>query len=111
MNAQTGLVKSDGVAGAAVLASAIGVFVTGLLTTLAEISQALRATLVWYGPAGPLTGKTGAGVIIWLILWPILHAIWRDKELNFNGIYIVSLILIAVGWLLTFPPVFEAFSS
>jgi hypothetical protein len=111
MNARTDFTKSDGVAAAAVLASAIGVFVIGSLTTLAEISQLLRTALTWSGAVGPLIGKTGVGVIVWLILWPILHAIWRGKEVNFSAIYTASLIIIALGWLLTFPPVFEAFSG
>ena len=111
MNARTDFTKTDGVAAAAVLASAIGVFITGSLTTLAEISQLLKTALTWSGAVGPLIGKTGVGVIVWLILWPILHAIWRGKEVTFSAIYTVSLILIALGWLLTFPPVFEAFSG
>ncbi|MEX0805929.1 MAG: hypothetical protein WD688_21820 [Candidatus Binatia bacterium] len=101
----------DGVAAAAVLAAAIGVFVTGSMTTLAEVSPSLRAALTWSGAVGPLIGKTGVGVIVWLIVWPILHAIWRGKDVNFSAVYTVSLILIALGWILTFPPVFEAFSG
>ena len=111
MNTQTDFAKSDGVAGAAVLASAIGVFITGSLTTLAEISGSLKTALAWSGAVGPLTGKSGVGVIVWLVVWPILHAVWRDKEVNFDALYIVSLVLIALGWLLTFPPVFEGFSG
>ena len=111
MNTRTDLAKSDGVAAAAVLAAAIGVFITGSLTTLAEISESLKTALAWSGAVGPLIGKTGVGVIVWLIVWPIFHALWRGKEVNFSAIYTVSLILIALGWLLTFPPVFEAFSG
>jgi hypothetical protein len=111
MNARADFVKTDGVAAAAALAAGIGVFITGSLTTLAEISQSLRTALTWSGAVGPLIGKTGVGVIVWLIVWPILHAIWRGKEVKFSAIYTVSLILIALGWLLTFPPVFEAFSG
>jgi hypothetical protein len=111
MSTQTDLAKSNGVAGAAVLASAIGVFITGSLTTLAEIRGSLKTALAWSGAVGPLSGKTGVGVIVWLILWLILHAVWRGKEVNFSAIYIVSLILIALGWILAFPPVFEAFSG
>ena len=111
MNARADFTKTDGVAAAAVLASAIGVFTTGSLTTLAEISESLKTALTWSGAVGPLIGKTGVGVIVWLILWPILHAVWRGKEVNFSAIYIVSLILIALGWILAFPPVFEAFSG
>lgn len=110
MNARANFAKTDGVAAAAVLAAAVGVFITGSMTTLAEISQSLRAALTWSGAVGPLIGKTGVGVIVWLIVWPVFHAMWRDKEVNFSAISTVSLILIALGWVLTFPPVFEAFS-
>jgi len=111
MNARTDFTKTDGVAAAAVLASAIGVFTTGSLTTLAEISESLKTALAWSGPVGPLIGKTGVGVIVWLIVWSILHVIWRGKEVNFSAIYTMSLILIAMGWIFAFPPVFEAFSG
>ena len=102
--------KTDGVAAAAILAAAIGVFITGSLTTLAEINQSLRTALAWSGAVGPLIGKTGVGVIVWLIVWPVLHVIWREKEVNFNAIYTAALLLIALAWVFTFPPVFEAFS-
>ena len=97
MNARTDFAKSDGVAAAAALASAIGVFITGFLTTLAEISGSLKTVLAWSGAVGPLIGKTGVGAIVWLIVWAILHAMWRDKEVNFRAIYTVSLILICAG--------------
>ena len=112
MNARPGqIARPDGIAAAAVLAAAIGVFITGSMTTLAEISQVLRTALTWSGSVGPLIGKTGVGVFLWLVAWAILHAIWREKDVNFNTVYTASLILIALGWLLTCPPVFEAFSG
>lgn len=111
MSEQTDLVKSEGPAAAAVVAAGFGVFLIGLLTTLAEASKVLKAALAWYGPAGPLTGKTGAGVLVWLILWFILHVAWRNQEANFRRAFLVSMVLVALGWLLTFPLVFEAFSG
>jgi hypothetical protein len=110
MNARADLAKTDGVAAAAILAAAIGVFITGSMTTLAEISQSLRTALTWSGAVGPLIGKSGVGVVAWLIIWPVLHVMWREKEVNFNAIYTAALLLIALAWVLTFPPVFEAFS-
>jgi hypothetical protein len=97
MSTRTDLAESDGVAGAAVLASASGDFIIGSMTTLAEISELLKMALAWSGAIGPLIGKTGVGVIVWLILWPILHAVWRGNGVNFSAIYIVSLILISLG--------------
>jgi len=109
MAAQRHSGTSDGVAAAAVLAAAIGVFVTGAMTTLAEVSPSVRTALTWSAAVGPLIGKTGVGVIAWLIAWPLLHAIWRDKEVSFSAVYTGSLVLIALGWILTFPPVFQVF--
>jgi hypothetical protein len=98
-----------GVAAAAFLSSGIGTLVIGLLTTGAVISEGLKNALNWWNPAGPLTGKTGVGVLAWLISWVILHTLWKDKEADFNKVFIITLILIGLGFVLTFPPVFEAF--
>ena len=98
-----------GVASAAFLAGGVGTLVIGLMTTGAVISEGLKNALNWWNPAGPLTGKTGVGVIAWLISWVLLHAFWKDKEMDFNRVFTITLILIGVGFLLTFPPVFEAF--
>ena len=98
-----------GVASAAFLAGGVGTLVIGLMTTGAVTSEGLQNALNWWNPAGPLTGKTGVGVIAWLISWVLLHAFWKDKEMDFNRVFTITLILIGVGFLLTFPPVFEAF--
>jgi hypothetical protein len=98
-----------GVASAAFLAGGVGTLVIGLMTTGAVISEGLKNALNWWNPAGPLTGKTGVGVIAWLISWVLLHTVWKDKEVDFNRVFSITLILIGLGFLLTFPPVFEAF--
>lgn len=100
---------TTGPAAAAMISGAIGTFVIGLLTTGAVLSEGLKEILNWWNPAGPLTGKTGVGVIAWLISWFLLNTIWRDKEYDLNKAFIITLILIALGVVLTFPPVFEAF--
>lgn len=101
----------DGAALAAILAAAIGCAVIGIATVLATASPTIKDMLNWWNPAGPLTGKTGVGVIAWLVSWAILHSLWRGKELSFQGISLLALVLIAVGWIGTFPPVFEAFAG
>ena len=53
--------KPSGPAMAVVLSASLGVFVTGLATLLASASPGVKAALNWWDPAGPLTGKTGAG--------------------------------------------------
>lgn len=101
--------KPSGPAMAVILSASIGVFVTGLATVLATASTAVKEALNWWNPAGPLTGKTGVGVIAWMVAWAVSHAVWREKEVGFRGIWILSLILIILGWVMMFPPVFEAF--
>jgi hypothetical protein len=102
--------KPNGPAAAALLAAGAGVFATGLLTTLAEVSSGLRGALTWWSPAGPLTGKTGVGVIVWLVAWIVLHAVHKNRDMEIDGALRWAWILIALGFLGTFPPFFEAFA-
>lgn len=101
----------NGAAAAAILAAGIGCFVLGLLTTLAAASTALNRALAFYGPAGPLSGKTTVAVLLWLIAWAVLHRWWRARQVNFARLFMATLILIALALLGTFPPFYEAFGQ
>lgn len=102
-------VVTTGPAAAAMISGAIGTFVIGLLTTGSVLFEDLKEALNWWNPAGPLTGKTGVGVIGWLISWALLNTIWKGKEYDLRKAFIITLIFVALGVILTFPPVFEAF--
>src|SRR5512133_2051417 len=97
----------NGPAAAAILAAGIGIAVTGIMSTGAEASPAWARLLNWWNPVGPLSGKTGVGIIVWLVSWLILGLLWRGKEVRFVPVVVASAILLVVGLLLTFPPVFE----
>jgi hypothetical protein len=97
-----------GPAAAALLASGIGILVIGLMTTGAVLSGQLKNVLSWYDPAGPLTGKTGVGVLVWLISWAALHHRLAEKDLALQRVFAWTRVLIALGLILVFPPVFEA---
>ena len=99
----------NGPAAAAILSAGVGSAIIGLMTTGAVISAELKAGLNWWSPAGPLTGKTGLGVIAWLVTWVVLHVLWKDKDVPLIRVLVVTLVLLALGLLLTFPPVFESF--
>lgn len=101
--------KPTGPAAAALVAAGVGTFVIGLMTTLASAFPGLRNALVWYSPSGPLSGKTGVGLIAWLLAWIILHSAWRAREANLARAFTWAIVLIVAGFLLTFPPIFEAF--
>jgi hypothetical protein len=102
---------ATGEAAAAFLAGGIGCFVIGLMTTLAAIPAlvALKDALNWWDPAGPLTGKTGVGVIAFFLSWIVGHYLLRQREVNLKLYFTVAMILTGLGFILTFPPVFEAF--
>jgi hypothetical protein len=99
-----------GPAAAAILAAGIGCLVLGLIVPLSEAIPALRNALNWWNPAGPLIGKTTVSVIIWLVAWGVLHMRWQAREVDFGMVWKLSLLFIAVGFIGTFPPVFEAFT-
>lgn len=73
--------RRDGVALAAILAAGLGCATIGVMTILAEAFGAAKDWLTWWAPAGPLTGKTGMGVVVWLASWSMLHRRWQQWEL------------------------------
>jgi hypothetical protein len=73
------------------------------------IIPGLKSALNWWSPAGSLTGKTGIGVIVWLVSWALMNTLWKDKDYDLGKAFVTTLVLIGLGVLLTFPPVFEAF--
>lgn len=96
-------------AAAAMIAGGIGTLFVGLMTTGAVLSEGLKNMLNWWDPAGPLTGKTGIGILAWLVSWFLLNTIWKGKDYDLKKAFTITLTLIVLGLLLTFPPIFEAF--
>lgn len=103
--------RPNGPVAAALLAGGIGAAVLGLVTTLSEASSGIGAALNWYNPVGPLSGKTSLAVIVFFLSWLLLHFSMRGKEVNFSRISTIAFILLAIGLLLTFPPVFDLFAG
>ncbi len=97
----------NGPAAAAILAAGIGIAVTGIMSAGAEASPGWGRLLNWWNPVGPLSGKTGVGITAWLVSWLVLGLLWRDREVKFGRVLVISAVFLAVGLLLTFPPVFE----
>ena len=104
-------VKPTGAAAAAVLAAGIGCFTLGLLTVLAAANDRVSEVLDWYHRVGPLSGKTTGAVLGWLVAWFILHLLLRRRAADLGPITVATFILIALGWIGTFPPFFELFDD
>ena len=103
--------RPTGPVAAAVLASGIGAFVLGLLTTLSEASTDIHDFLEFSDDVGPLAGKTILAVVAYFASWAILHALWRRRDQPLRPILIATAVLIALGILGTFPTFFQAFAS
>jgi hypothetical protein len=100
----------DGSAWAAILAAAIGCFGFGILVDLSEGSKTCKRLLSFYKPSGDLSGKSTIAVVIWLIVWAILHVKWKRKNLTSAlTIAIVSSVLILLALVMTFPAFFGMF--
>ena len=102
-----GTTVPNGAALAAFLAAGIGALGLGLVVFLNELGAFEVPAL--YGPAGGVTGRTTAGVVIWLVAWAVLHNRWKEQRREPAGLFAMSLILIAVGFVLCFPPVWHLF--
>jgi hypothetical protein len=88
----TGVRTHDGAAAAALVAGGIGIFIIGLLTSLVETSGGLKSALIWWDSAGPLSGKTGVGVIVWLVAWLGLWFAWKGKNPNLRMAFTVMIV-------------------
>jgi hypothetical protein len=104
-------VKPNGPAAAAIGAAGAGVFAIGLMTTLAEAFAGLKTALIWLAPVGPLSGKTGVGMIVWLVAWGTLASMWKGRDVNIGKVLTWTFVLLLLGFVGTFPPVFEAFAK
>lgn len=101
----TTLVVANGAAMAAILGAGIGSFAMGAFVLLNEAG--LFAAPALYAPAGGVTGRTTFATIVWLIAWGVLHARWKSREVAPGPIFTWTVVLVVVGILGTFPPVWR----
>jgi hypothetical protein len=95
---------------AALVAAGLGCAALGIFTVLAELSPGLRALLNFYNPVGPLSGKTSVAVMVWVVAWVVLSRVWQNSAPAWRSALIATWVLIGVGFVGTFPPIFEWFT-
>ena len=103
--------RPEGVISAAILATGVGATTLGVVTVLAEASTAVKDALAWSTAVGPLSGKTAVAVIVWLLSWVVLHIVLRNRSTETGRALTITLVLIALGVLGTFPPFFQLFTA
>jgi hypothetical protein len=70
---------------------------------------AVKNSLIFYKPTGPLSGVTTTAILIWLVAWGILEWRWRNRSVGMGRISVIALALLGLSVLLTFPPVADLF--
>ena len=102
--------KPEGPVAAAILAAGIGSLALGIFTTLSEASESFHDFFDWSARVGPLSGKTICAVAVWLVAWAVLHFVMRAKPYETRRAMAISLVLIGLGVVGTFPTFFQAFA-
>jgi hypothetical protein len=99
--------ESYGAIVAALLAAGIGCAVFGACVVGAAASEDLEALLTVSESVGPLSGKGLAAVVVWLASWAVLRLLLRRRDVSFTTGFRLTLLLVGVGLVGTFPPVYE----
>ena len=116
--------KPNGPVVAAFLAAGVGSLVVGIGVVLNEASATIKEAIGVDFSAflqfdknfglgsgvGPLSGKVGLAVIAFAVSWVLFHIWLRGKEVNFRNGVIAALVLVGLGFALTFPPIFVLFA-
>jgi hypothetical protein len=98
-----------GPAAAALLAAGIGSAAMGIVTTVSEATHGMGGAMAWVSEVGPLSGKSSIAVLIWLVAWLVLHAALARRSPRLRTVSMWTYVLVAIGFLGTFPPVFRLF--
>ena len=94
---------------AAFIAAGIGCAVFGAMVVGAAASEDLARLLTVSDPVGPLSGKALAAVAAWLGSWAALHLLLRRRDVSVSVGIRLTLALIGIALVETFPPVYERF--
>lgn len=101
--------RTNGSGAAAILAAGVGSFALAVLAVAGDKSAAIKSSLIFYRPTGPLSGVTTGAILIWLLIWRILEWRWRNRAVAVGRISAVALVLLGLSLLLTFPPIVDLF--
>src|SRR6202021_2055136 len=100
---------TNGSGAAAILAAGVGTFALAVLACAGDKLAAIKNSLIFYKPTGPLSGVTTTAILIWLVAWGILEWRWRNSTVGAERICVFSLALLGLALMVTFPPVVDLF--
>ena len=99
----------SGSGGAALVSAGIGSFALAVLAIVADRSRGFQNWMKFSKPTGPLSGVTTTAIVVWLLCWLVLELRWRNRTVRMKPVALVAFALLALGFLLTFPPVADLF--
>jgi hypothetical protein len=102
-------VLTNGSGAAVIFSAGIGSFVLAVLAIAGDKSGTIKSSLIFYKPTGPLSGVTTTAILIWFFTWGLLEWRWRKKTVALRRIAAISLALLGLSLLLTFPPIGDLF--
>jgi len=105
----TATLRPNGAGAAAILAAGIGCLALAVLAILGDKSAALGRFFIFVKPTGPLSGVSTCAIAVWLASWAAWHAGWRARNLPASRVAAVAIVLLILGFLLTFPPIADLF--
>ena len=97
----------NGSGAAALLSASVGCFVLSMLAFAADKSVAIKTSLNFYRPTGPLSGVTTSAIVVWFVVWGILEWRWGKKMVPIKRVIVISFLLLGLSFLMTFPPVVD----
>ena len=89
------------------MAAAIGSFVLAIIAFAGDKSIPVKNSLNLYKPTGPLSGVTTVAIVVWFLVWGFLEWHWGKRAVAMSRINRVSLALLVLSILLTFPPIVD----
>jgi hypothetical protein len=98
----------NGSGAAALFSAGLGAMTLAVVTIIADRSATFKKLMIFYKPTGPLSGVTSLAVVVWLLSWVILNAGWKRKQVG-AWVLTVGLALVAISFILMFPPVGDLF--
>jgi hypothetical protein len=98
----------NGSAWAALVSAGIGALGFGILTDLSECSARAAKLLLWYRPAGSLSGVAAGAILFWIAAWAVLQMMWKNRRLEHQRTLLAVIIALSLAALVTtFPPFYE----
>jgi hypothetical protein len=102
------LPRPSGPAAAVLLAAGFGSSALGLLSVLTAASDAVSGVLTLSDRVGDLSGVTTVAAGVFFAAWGVLAVAWRGANPPLGRIVATTAILVTLGLLGTFPPLFNA---